>query len=52
MELNVSARPYCEALKEEAYYVKTHDTVIRFAPLIITKEELDLALEKIRHVFQ
>ncbi|MGT2596972.1 aminotransferase class III-fold pyridoxal phosphate-dependent enzyme [Staphylococcus aureus] len=52
MELNESARPYCEALKEEGLLCKeTHDTVIRFAPpLIITKEELDLALEKIRHV--
>ncbi len=41
---------YCEALKEEGLLCKeTHDTVIRFAPpLIITKEELDLALEKIR----
>lgn len=54
VELNESARPYCEALKEEGLLCKeTHDTVIRFAPpLIITKEELDLALEKIRHVFQ
>ncbi|HDF3212734.1 TPA: ornithine--oxo-acid transaminase [Staphylococcus aureus] len=54
VELNESARPYCEALKEGGLLCKeTHDTVIRFAPpLIITKEELDLALEKIRHVFQ
>ena len=54
VELNESARPYCEALKEEGLLCKeTHDTVIRFAPpLVITKEELDLALEKIRHVFQ
>ncbi|MEJ7255327.1 hypothetical protein, partial [Staphylococcus epidermidis] len=30
-----------------------HDTVIRFAPpLVITKEELDLAIEKIKSVFE
>lgn len=47
MELNESARPYCEALKEEGLLCKeTHDTVIRFAPpLIITKEELTLHLK-------
>ena len=53
MELNESARPYCEALKEQGLLCKeTHDTVIRFAPpLVITKEELDMALEKIKSVF-
>ncbi|MDO4427291.1 MAG: ornithine--oxo-acid transaminase [Moraxella sp.] len=52
VELSEPARPYCEALKELGLLCKeTHDTVIRFAPpLIITKEELDLALEKIRQV--
>ena len=47
VELNESARPYCEALKEEGLLCKeTHDTVIRFAPpLIITKEELTLHLK-------
>ena len=31
---------------------ETHDTVIRFAPpLVITKEELDWAIEKIKKVF-
>ena len=54
IELNESARPYCEALKEKGLLCKeTHDTVIRFAPpLVITKEELDLALDKIRSVFE
>lgn len=53
MELNEAARPYCEELKELGLLCKeTHDTVIRFAPpLVITKEELDWALEKIRKVF-
>lgn len=52
MELSEPARPYCEALKELGLLCKeTHDTVIRFAPpLVITKDELDLALEKIRQV--
>ena len=50
IELHESARPYCEALKEQGLLCKeTHDTVIRFAPpLVITKEELDMALERLR----
>ncbi|PIC85619.1 ornithine--oxo-acid transaminase [Sporosarcina sp. P20a] len=53
MELTEEARPYCEELKDLGLLCKeTHDTVIRFAPpLIITKEELDWALDKIRTVF-
>ncbi|PIC66586.1 ornithine--oxo-acid transaminase [Sporosarcina sp. P16a] len=53
MELTEPARPYCEELKELGLLCKeTHDTVIRFAPpLIITKDELDWALGKIRTVF-
>lgn len=52
VELHVPARPYCEALKEQGLLCKeTHETVIRFAPpLIITKEELDWALERIEKV--
>lgn len=52
VELTKAARPYCEKLKELGLLCKeTHDTVIRFAPpLIITKEEIDLALSKIRQV--
>ena len=54
MELHESARPFCEALKEKGLLCKeTHDTVIRFAPpLIITKEEIDEALNRIRSVFE
>lgn len=53
LELHEAARPYCEQLKELGLLCKeTHDTVIRFAPpLIISKEELDWALERIKKVF-
>lgn len=52
VELHEPARKYCEELKEEGLLCKeTHDTVIRFAPpLIITKEELDWAIERIQKV--
>ncbi|MEH7385834.1 ornithine--oxo-acid transaminase [Bacillus sp. JJ1521] len=52
VELTEAARPYCEALKQEGLLCKeTHDTVIRFAPpLIVTKEELDWAIERIEKV--
>lgn len=52
MELTESARPYCEQLMELGLLCKeTHDNVIRFAPpLIITKEEIDWALERINTV--
>lgn len=52
IELNSSARPYCEKLKELGLLCKeTHDTVIRLAPpLIITKGEIDWALDKIKQV--
>ncbi|ULG74873.1 ornithine--oxo-acid transaminase [Macrococcus brunensis] len=53
VELTENARPYCEQLKELGLLCKeTHDTVIRFAPpLIISKEELDWALERVKQVF-
>jgi len=46
------ARRFCEALKERGVLAKdTHGTVIRLAPpLVITKEELDWALERIAEV--
>ncbi len=46
------ARIYTEALKSKGVLAKeTHDWIIRFAPpLIITKEEIDWSLEKIREV--
>ncbi|WP_050613471.1 ornithine--oxo-acid transaminase [Bacillus testis] len=52
MELTEPARPYCEKLKEQGLLCKeTHDMVIRFAPpLTITKDELDWAIERIKHV--
>jgi len=54
VELHVAARPYCEKLQQEGLLCKeTHDTVIRFAPpLVITKEELDWAIEKVKKVFE
>lgn len=54
VELTTEARPYCEKLKELGLLCKeTHETVIRFAPpLVISKEELDWAIEKIKTVFQ
>lgn len=53
VELTEEARPFCEQLKELGLLCKeTHDTVIRFAPpLVITKEELDWAIDKIKKVF-
>lgn len=53
MELTVSARPYCEQLKEFGVLCKeTHENVIRFAPpLIITQEDLDWCIERIVKVF-
>jgi len=52
VELTEPARSYCEKLKEMGLLCKeTHDTVIRFAPpLIISKEELDWAIERIKQV--
>ncbi|MCT6924436.1 MULTISPECIES: ornithine--oxo-acid transaminase [Bacillales] len=53
LELHEAARPYCEKLMERGLLCKeTHDTVIRFAPpLVITKEELDWAIDQIKAVF-
>lgn len=47
-----SARPFCEKLMAKGLLCKeTHDNIIRFAPpLVITKEELDWALERIKAV--
>jgi ornithine--oxo-acid transaminase len=54
IELEGMARPYCEALKDEGILCKeTHDRVIRIAPpLIITRDEMDWALERIEKVLQ
>ena len=54
IELHSRARPYCEALKEEGILCKeTHERVIRIAPpLVIKREEIDWAFERIRKVIE
>jgi ornithine--oxo-acid transaminase len=54
IELRSPARPYCEALKQEGILCKeTHDYVIRIAPpLVITREEIDWAFDRIRKVIE
>jgi ornithine--oxo-acid transaminase len=54
IEMKGAARPYCEALKELGVLCKeTHDHVIRIAPpLVITREEIDWAFERIRKVIE
>jgi ornithine--oxo-acid transaminase len=54
IELQSPARPYCEALKKEGLLCKeTHDHVIRIAPpLVIQREEIDWAVERIRKVLE
>lgn len=48
------ARKFCEELMKKGILAKeTHENIIRIAPpLIITKDEIDLALEKIREVLK
>ena len=52
LDKKVSAKKVCLALMDEGILAKeTHATVIRFAPpLIITKEEIDWAMERIKRV--
>jgi ornithine--oxo-acid transaminase len=52
LELTGKARPYCEQLKELGMLCKeTHDYVIRLAPpLVITREEIDWAVERVQEV--
>ena len=54
IELQGSARPYCEELMREGLLCKeTHDTVIRLAPpLTITRDEIDWAFERIAAVIE
>ncbi len=54
IEMSEKARPYCEALKEEGVLCKeTHDFVIRIAPpLVINRDEIDWAVERIRKVIE
>jgi ornithine--oxo-acid transaminase len=53
MELFEPARPYCEQLMELGLLCKeTHETTIRFAPpLVIEKEQLDWAVNRIKSIF-
>lgn len=54
VELNKSARQYCEALMELGVLCKeTQENTIRFAPpLVITEEEVDWAMERIQNVLE
>jgi ornithine--oxo-acid transaminase len=54
IELDVEARPYCEDLKALGILCKeTHDHVIRIAPpLVITREEIDWAFDRIKQVIE
>ena len=54
IELDVAARPYCEALKKLGILCKeTHEYVIRIAPpLVITREEIFWAFERIKKVVE
>ena len=54
IELDVAARPYCEALKGLGILCKeTHERVIRIAPpLVITREEVFWAFERIKKVVE
>ncbi len=54
IELDLPARPYCEALKKLGILCKeTHDYVIRIAPpLTITREEITWAFDRIKKVIQ
>lgn len=53
IELNEKARKYCEKLMDLGVLCKdTHETIIRVAPpLVITKEEIDWAVDKFKQVF-
>jgi ornithine--oxo-acid transaminase len=54
IELHTDARKYCEALKDEGILCKeTHAHIIRIAPpLVIKREEIDWAFERIRKVLE
>ncbi len=53
MELTTKARPYCEKMMDLGLLCKeTHENTIRFAPpLVITTEEIDMAVDRIQSVF-
>lgn len=49
---STSRRKYCEALKEEGVLCnEAHSTIIRISPpLVIEREEIDWALERLQKV--
>jgi ornithine--oxo-acid transaminase len=51
---NETVRPICEKLMAKGVLAKdTHEKTVRFAPpLVITKEEIDWAMERIKPVFE
>jgi ornithine--oxo-acid transaminase len=53
IELHEPARAYCEALKTRGMLCKeTHGTVIRLSPpLVVSREDLEWAVEQLRAVF-
>jgi ornithine--oxo-acid transaminase len=53
IELDVPARPHCEALQARGVLCKeTHDFVIRIAPpLVVEREELEFAVRQLKEVF-
>jgi ornithine--oxo-acid transaminase len=52
VEMTSLARPYCDELRDAGILCKdTHKTVVRFAPpLIISKEDIDWAMERIEPI--
>jgi ornithine--oxo-acid transaminase len=48
-----TVRPLCEKLMDKGVLAKdTHEKTIRFTPpLVITKDEIDWAMERIKEVF-
>jgi ornithine--oxo-acid transaminase len=48
------ARRFCEALMEEGLLCKeTHEDTIRFAPpLVITREDIDWAFDKVKKILE
>jgi ornithine--oxo-acid transaminase len=52
VEMTSDARPYCDDLRDQGVLCKdTHGTVVRFAPpLVITKDQVDWAMERIEPI--
>jgi ornithine--oxo-acid transaminase len=52
VEMSSLARPYCDALRDAGILCKdTHQNVVRFAPpLVITKDEIDWAMDRIEPI--